>query len=380
MTFLVVAGEASGDEHGARLLASLSRSLPASRFVGIGGPAMEREGLEALHSISELSVMGFVEVIPKLTKVFSILRDVASWAERERPTAAILIDAPDFNLRLARELRHLGIPIFYLVAPMAWAWREGRVRALRDLDGLFCIYPFEEDWFRRRNVPAAFVGNPLLEDPLLHEPPDRSRCREALGLASAGEVVALLPGSRPGEIRRILPTLLQAAERLAEARGGVRFVLPLAGSDARREVESLLPPGSLPLRLVEGRATEALRAADAAVVCSGTATLQAALVHCPTVLVYRAHPLSMALVKWLVRLSHAGIVNILLGREVVPELLQEACTAEGIVRALVPLLDGGTEREEMLEAFQDLRRDLGGPGFAGRAADAIVSALPQRLT
>lgn len=376
MHFLIVAGEASGDRHGARLMRALRARCPEARFSGVGGEAMAEAGLRTLHDLSSLSVMGFVEVLPKLAGILRILGDLARWAEKERPDAAILLDAPDFNLRLVRELRHLGIPVIYVIAPMVWAWRESRVRALRDLEGLLCIYPFEEAWFRKRGVPATFVGNPLLDDPILRELPAQASCREALGLPGAERLVALLPGSRRAEIRSLLPILLATAELLSARHEGLRFVVPAASEEARGEIEAQLGGGpALPLELVEGRTTEVLRAADAALVCSGTATLQAALALCPQVMVYRAHPVSMFIAKRLVRLPHACIVNILLGKTAVPEFLQGALRPEILADAISSLLSEGEPRDSMLQDFRALRTEMMGPGFGERAATEILARL-----
>lgn len=380
MRILVSAGEASGDRNGAQVLRALRARVPGAEFVGLGGEAMAAEGLSRLHDVSELSVMGFVEVLPRLAGILRILGNLVRWAERNRPDAAILLDAPDFNLRLARELRHLGIPIFYVIAPMAWAWRESRVRMLRDLDALLCIYPFEEEWFSRRGVPARYVGNPLLDDPVLAELPDRHACRRRLGFPEEGRIVALLPGSRTAEICGVLGDLLGAAEILAGEFPGVRFALPLAHPRFRPTIEAALAGHpSLQVEIFEGRTSEVLRAADAAAVCSGTATLQAALALCPEVMVYRAHPVSVFVARRLVRLSHACIVNILLGKPAVPELLQEALRPETLAGALSPLLSEGGPRERMLRDLSALRAQLGGPGFGDRAAAEILSRLADRV-
>lgn len=376
MKILIVAGEASGDRHGARLMHAIQARSPQTRFFGVGGEAMAKAGLEVLHDISALSVMGFVEVLPKLAGAVRILGELSRWAERERPDAAILLDAPDFNLRLARELGHLGIPIFYAIAPMVWAWRESRIRALRDLEALLCIYPFEEAWFRERGVPATYVGSPLLDDPILRELPAKERCRERLGLAAVGRMVALLPGSRRAEIRTLFGALLETAQRLSDQFEDLRFVVPAASREAWAEIEgSLKGNRGIPIELVEGRTTEVLRAADAAIVCSGTATLQAALALCPQVMVYRAHPLSMFLARRLVRVPYACIVNLLLGRSLVPEFLQGALQPEALADALAPLLSGGGSRDSMLQGYQSLRDEMMGPSFGERAAAEILARL-----
>lgn len=367
-TFLIVAGEASGDLHGAKVMRELRRRIPGVRFVGVGGEAMEAEGLDLLFHVRELSVMGFVEVIPKLGRVLSMLGRLRRHAETERPDAAILIDAPDFNLRLARDLQLLEIPVAYLIAPMVWAWRRSRVRELRRLDRLLCIYPFEEPWFRERGVPAVYVGNPLMDDPLLADLPDKRSARKALGLPEEGEIVALLPGSRRAELTRLLPVLVETAQRLKALRPEAMPVLPLAPGLDRAEVEAAVG-GTI--RIQEGRATELLSAADAAAVCSGTATLQAALALCPSVVIYKGNPLSFAIAKRIVDLTHASIANLLADEPFLPELLQDDCSAEAIVDALGPLLDGGAERERMLDAMRALRMRMGAGGASERAAAEI---------
>ncbi len=379
-TFLVVAGEASGDLHGARVIESLRRRVPDARFAGMGGPRMREAGLEPLYDAREISVMGFVEVVPKLFRILAVLAGLARWAAEHRPVAAVLIDVPDFNLRLAQRLKAHGVPVTFYVAPMAWAWRESRVKTLRArVDQLLCIYPFEETWFRERGVPAVYVGNPLLEDGHLATPPDREACRRLLGLDDRRPAVALLPGSRRSELHRVLPTMLRAAKVLLAQRPELQLVLPVASTLSRAEIEALCArEGGVRLTLVEGKTVEVLGAADAAVVCSGTATLEAALVGRPMVVVFRAGWISWAIAKVFVRLRDVAIVNILAGRRIVPELIQGAFTAAAVVRELVPLLASTEARERMVEELRRLRKALGGPGASDRVAGAVLDDLSAR--
>jgi lipid-A-disaccharide synthase len=361
------------------VIAQIAARVPDARFVGMGGPLMRAAGLESLYDANEIAVMGIVEVLPRVRRILAVLDGLAAWAVEQRPVAAVLIDIPDFNLRLAQRLQERGIPVAYYVAPMAWAWREGRVRTLRQrVDRLLCIYPFEEAWFRRRAVPATFVGNPVLEDPAIAGAPDRASARAALGLGDEERVVALLPGSRRGEVEKLLPTLLEAADRLAAARPGLRFVLPVASSLDRGYIEGHLA-GHAVRPLLCDAAGQALRAADVAAVCSGTATLEAALLGTPQVVVYRTSPANWAIVQLFVDVEHASIVNILAEREVVPELLQDDFTTAAVVEELGGLLDDAAARAAMTEAFATLRAELGGGGASVRAAEEVLALAAPRL-
>lgn len=374
-TFLLVAGEASADLHGSRLIEALARKHPGARFVGMGGPLMQAAGLEPLFDAREIAVMGFVEVLPKVVRILGVMESLARWAHANRPAAAILIDAPDFNLRLAARLQEVGIPISYYIAPMAWAWREGRVKTLRQrVDKLLVIYPFEEEWFRRRGVPAVFVGNPLFEDPRLLHAPTREEARRELGLAEDATVLALLPGSRKAEIARVLPDLVEAAERIAATRPGLKVVLPVAHTLDRKEIEAHFTGRGIRPLLVD-RTALALGAADAVAVCSGTATLETALAGRPMVVVFRGSPTSYRLAKLFVHLERYSIVNILAGKEVVPELIQDDFTAEALVQKLLPLLEDGPERRKMLADLAAIRADLGGPGASERAASEVLATV-----
>jgi lipid-A-disaccharide synthase len=374
LEILIVAGEASGDAHAGSLLRALRERLPQARFFGMGGPRMREAGLEALYDASEISVMGIGEVLPKLFRILGVLKGLARAAEQRRPALAILVDVPDLNLRLARRLKKLGIPVAYYISPMVWAWRPGRVRQIRQLvDEMLCILPFEEGWLREHGVPAQYVGNPVLDG--LPAPAPARELRQRLGLDPERTTIALLPGSRESEVARVLPTMIQAAEQLASKRPGLQVVLPVAPMLDRARLEARFQGSSLRPVLVEGRACEAVGASDAAIVCSGTATLEAGLMLRPFVVVYRVTLLTALVFKLFARIAHVSLVNLLAGRRLVPELLQHDFTAERVAREVGRWLDEPAARKTVVDGLSKVREALGPPGASIRAAEAVVSML-----
>jgi lipid-A-disaccharide synthase len=369
---LVVAGEASGDQHAADLVLALAARRSDLRFFGMGGPRLAAAGVELTHGAHEISVMGLVEVLPRIPRILGVLRALEAQARARRPACAILVDVPDFNLRLAPRLKALGIPVVWYVAPMVWAWRAGRTAALaRDVDRVLCILPFEERFLVERGVPATYVGSPVLDQVPPAGPP--GPFREALGLAPEGPLLALLPGSRPSELRRILPTLVEVGQEVRRRRPGTRLVVPVAPGLAPDAVRGPFEAAGLPVTVVEGRAPEVVGACDVAVVASGTATLEAGLMRRPLVAVYRLNALSHLIASRLIKVPHFCLVNLLAGREVVPELLQAAFTAPAVADALEPLWEGPA-RERCLAGLDAVRASLGPPGASARAA-ALVSEL-----
>lgn len=317
--------------------------------------------------------MGLVEVVPKLRRILQVMRGLRDEAARRRPAAAVLVDIPDFNLRLARQLKRLGIPVVYYVSPSVWAWRQGRVRQIAErVDRMLCILPFEEEFYRRRGVAASYVGSPVLEQ--VPPPAPAEEFRQRLGLDPARPTLALLPGSRMGEIRRILPAMARAARALSAERPGLQVAVPVAPSIESSAIAAAFEGSSLSPVLVAGRAPEVVGASDVAVVASGTATLEAGLMERPLVVVYRMAPPTFAVAKLVAKVPFASLVNLLLGRRVVPELLQGAMTPEAIARE-VNRLWAGPDRDEVVSSLRELRRVLGPAGAADRAAEAVLAAL-----
>lgn len=372
---LVVTGEASGDAHASELVAALQARRPDLRFFGMGGSKLAARGVELLYGAHEVSVMGITEVLPKIPRILQVLKGIAAAAAERRPVCAILVDIPDFNLRLARKLKALGVPVAYYVSPMIWAWRRGRVKVIRRLvDRMLCILPFEEDFYRESGVDARYVGSPVVEQ--VPAPASAVEFRQRLGLAADAPTLALLPGSRMSEIRRLLPTMVSAAKQLAAERPGLQIVVPVAPTIPRQEVVSRFEGSGLSPRLVDGHAPEVVGASDAAIVASGTAVLEAGLMQRPLVVVYRVSLITYLVGRLMLKVAHVALVNLLAGRRLVPELLQGDMTPERIAAEIRRVWDPGPPREEMLRGLEEVRGRLGGPGAADRAAEAVLELLP----
>ncbi|NOJ82665.1 MULTISPECIES: lipid-A-disaccharide synthase [Myxococcus] len=372
---LVVAGEASGDTHAAELVAALRARRPDLTFFGMGGARLAAQGVELLFDAREVSVMGITEVLPRIPRILQILKGLAEAAAERKPDVAILVDIPDFNLRLAKKLKALGVPVAYYVSPMIWAWRRGRVRTIKRLvDRMLCILPFEEDFYREAGVSARYVGSPVVEQ--VPSPDTATAFRERLGLAKDAPTLALLPGSRMGEIRRLLPDMVEAAKRLSAERPGLQVVVPLAPTIDREEITSRFEGSGVTPILVEGRAPEVVGASDAAVVASGTAVLEAGLMQRPLVVVYRVSLITYWVGRLMLKVAFVSLINLLAGRRVVPELLQGEMTPERIAEEVRRVWIPGAPREEMLQGLAEMRGRLGETGAATRAAESVLELLP----
>ncbi len=368
----LVAGESSGDILGAGLMQALKARHPDVQFIGVGGARMEAEGLRSYFPLERLAVMGLVEVLGRLPELLARRRQLLRDLLEARPDVFIGIDAPDFNLDLELRLRRTGIRTVHYVSPSVWAWRQKRVFKIRDAcDLMLTLFPFEAKFYEEHRVPVRFVGHPLADTiPLQTE---REPARQALGLPAQGMVVALLPGSRGGEVARLGELFLAAAERLRAMRPGVHFVLPCASPERRTQLEAMLAGRDLPLTLVDGRSHEALAACDAVLIASGTATLEALLFKRPMVVAYSVAPLTFRILKRLVRSPYVALPNLLAQRLLVPELLQEAATPEALAQALSPLLDNG---DVQTEDFDRIHRTLRCEA-SSQAADAVLGLIGQ---
>lgn len=373
-SILISAGEASGDAHGARLIEALRPLLPQTEFFGVGGAQLRAGGCETVVDARDVCVVGLVEVLSHLPKIYREFHRLLSETDRRRPDAAILIDFPDFNFRLARQLHARGIPVYYYISPQLWAWRAGRVKLVeRYVRKMLVIFPFEEQFYRERGVDAVYTGHPLAD--VAAPEVNREAFAARYGLDPAKPWVALLPGSRRREVSLNLPEMLATAEKL---RDDCQFILPVANTLHRAEMEAAVAQARAGRMVLTEDARSALVHARAGIVASGTATLEAALLGTPFVMVYRVTPLTYALGKHLVKVPHFGIVNLILGRRVVPEFVQSDFAAVRVEAEVRRLLADGPERRTQLEAFAELRHKLSEGGAvpaAQRAARVIAESL-----
>jgi len=368
---MLVTGEASGDAHGAALARELKKLIPKAGLFGMGGQAMAKAGVEILFDAAKISVMGGIEVIARLPVIFSALRLLKNALRTRRPALLILIDLPDFNLRLAKLAKNLGIPVLYYITPQVWAWRSGRVKTMRErADQLAVILPFEEAFFRARGVAAHYVGHPLLD----HEPsrlnPEELRSR--LGIAKNALCVGLLPGSRQREIKSLLPVFLQAAALLKQRHPGeLVFLLPRASTISESDLDAAglrQYRDILNIHVVTEDHHALMACCRAAIAASGTVTLELALTDTPMVVCYKLAPISYFLGKILIHVPFFSLVNLIAEKKVAPELLQGQVSAETIATSLLPLLNDGPARREMLSGLALVRARLGAPGASARVA------------
>ncbi|AJP50936.1 MULTISPECIES: lipid-A-disaccharide synthase [Pseudomonas] len=365
----LVAGEASGDILGAGLMRALKAQHPAVEFIGVGGPLMQAEGLTSYFPMERLSVMGLVEVLGRLRELLARRKLLIQTLIEEKPDVFIGIDAPDFTLNIELKLRQAGIKTVHYVSPSVWAWRQKRVLKIREgCDLMLTLLPFEARFYEEKGVPVRFVGHTLADAIPLQA--DRAAARAELGLPD-GPLVALMPGSRGGEVGRLASVFFDAAERLLALKPGVRFVLPCASPQRRAQIETLLEGRNLPLTLLDGQSHLALAACDAVLIASGTATLEALLYKRPMVVAYRLAPLTFWILKRMVKSPYISLPNLLAQRLLVPELLQDDATPEALAQTLLPLIDGG---EEQTRGFDDIHRILRRDA-SNQAADAVLTLI-----
>ncbi len=370
---MLVVGEASGDAYGAQLVEALHRCDAALKIYGVAGEQLQRTRFETLFSVAKLTGMGLVELVGNLGNLWRAYALLKEALQQRRPNLLVLIDFPDFNLRLAKLAKSLQIPVLYYVSPQIWAWRKGRVRQIaRWVDHMAVIFPFEAAFYERHGVKATFVGHPLLET--VRAGGDRAATVSKMGLDPAKPTIALLPGSRHGEVSRHLPVMRDAAVRLAEERG-IQFFCVCASTIDAAEVAATLEHPTIRVPVVTSDRYEAIHAADLVWAASGTATLETALLGRPMIIVYRVSWLTFMIARWLVRVDHIGMVNLIAGERLVPELVQNDVNAARIAAESRILLDDAQLRCGITAKLAKLRERLGRPGAADRVADLALSMI-----
>lgn len=359
LTVALVAGETSGDILGAGLIRALKAKMPDARFVGVAGPRMQAEGCEAWYEMEELAVMGIVEVLGRLRRLLHIRADLTRRFGELQPDVFVGIDAPDFNITLEGKLKQRGIKTIHYVSPSVWAWRQKRVFKIgRATNLVLAFLPFEKAFYDRFNVPCRFIGHTMADAMQLD--PDKNGARDTLGIAHDARCLALLPGSRGAEVEMLSADFLKTAQLLRARFPHLEVLVPLVNRQRREQFERILAEVApdLPVRLLDGHAREAMIASDAALLASGTAALECMLAKCPMVVGYRMKPFTFWLAKRLVKTDYVSLPNLLAGRELVTELLQEECEPQRLAQALTPLLEESETRHQMHDIFRQLHQQI----------------------
>jgi len=374
MKILTVAGEFSGDAHGGEILVHLKKILPDLEITGIGGDTMVAAGMKMLLHISQLQARGLLEVVRHLPKHFRLLKDLDRLLDRERPDALLLIDYPGFNLRLARVAKRKGIPVLYYSSPQLWAWRGGRMRMVqRWVDRIIVLFPFEETLYTSVGVDAVFLGHPLVG--VEADAKSVQALRKKLGNAKKEPIIAVMPGSRPSELERNFPSMLQSIALIRESGFKGRFVVPLAPTLTVDRAKRHMEKTGIEIEILEDAFLPLLKVADFGLVASGTATLQVGMAGIPFIVVYRVSQFTYRVAKWFAYIKHISIVNILAGREIVPELLQHKFTPERLCEIFLRIVNNEKRLQEMKKDLKAVKDSLGKPGAYKRAADEIAKFL-----
>ena len=373
-TILICAGEASGDLHGANLVQAMRQNNPHLVFYGMGGDRLAAAGVELYAHASDMAVVGLTEVFAKLGTILRVLSRLKASLKTRRPDLVILIDYPDFNFSLARAAKKRGVKVFYYISPQVWAWRKGRIKTIRRVvDRMAVILPFEEDLYRQAQVDATFVGHPLLDS--IQTRYDRREALAHFGLQEGKTTIALLPGSRKSEVDRLLPVMAETARRIASLLPRVQFVLPLAETLKKGDVEAILSHHDIVIEVLTGATSDVIAVSDLAIVTSGTATLETALLETPLIVVYKMSPLSYLLGRLFVDVDQIGLVNIIGGKTIAPEFIQGAATPERLTEAAMALLTDKKRYQAVKQDLAAIKHKLGERGAAARTAALALEML-----
>lgn len=365
------AGEASGDLHGANLARAILQQSPDAYLFGLGGPKMEQAGVKLTHHMEDYAVMGFWEVLVNLRRLFRLRDELVHIMEIERPDILVLIDYPDFNWRLASKAKELGIKIFSFIPPSAWAWRKGRARKVAQLaDRIVAIFPFEMEVYRQAGAHISFEGNPLVE--LVKPAMSKAEAEAYFKMDPQNDNIVLLPGSRKQELAKLLLPMLEGAQAIALERPRARFYLPIAPGIKREEIEAITRRFNLPLMITTDYTYDLMANADLAIATSGTVTLEASLLGLPCIVLYKMSAVTYRIAQWFVKIPFFSLPNIIAGRQIIPELLQDAVTPSNILKYARRMYQDSPERPQILQDLSGIRKSLGERNVASRVAKIIL--------
>ena len=371
---MIVAGEASGDLHGGNLVQAMHKIDPEIRFYGVGGGNLKEAGAELIADAADMAVVGLTEVVSKLGMILKVMAQLKASLKKDKPDLVILIDYPDFNLPIAKAAKKYGIKVFYYISPQVWAWRQGRIGKIKKVvDKMAVILPFEADLYREAGVDVTFVGHPLLDVVRTKYP--RKEALRRFNLREDATTVGILPGSRESEVTRLLPVMLGAAEIIDKEIGPVQFVLPLAATLDIAFVSQIIARYSVPVRLIPNEVYDVIGCADIAMVASGTATLETALMETPMVIIYKVSAPSYYVGKMVINVDHIGLVNIIAGKTVVPELIQFEASPEKIAAMVMDIITDSKRMADIKTELSKIRDMLGSPGAAERTARLAFEML-----
>jgi lipid-A-disaccharide synthase len=372
--FLIIAGEASGDLHGGKLVQSLLDIYPKAQFTGMGGARMHKAGVDILFGIERMGAVGLVEIFSNFGHYFGVYRALMKEIASRKYTAVILIDYPTLNLRLAHQSRKYDCPVYYFISPQVWAWRKGRIKNIRkSVHKMFVILPFEEKMYREAGVDAEFLGHPFIE--MVHPTRTREESLVKFSLDSKIKTVGLLPGSRMNEVTSLLDEMLRAADKIKKELGSCQFLLPVAESIDTALIQQKLGSNLLDIKLVQGETYDVMNTCDTLIIASGSATLEAGIIGCPMVIVYKLNPLTYWLALMLINTPYYGLVNIVAGEGVAPELIQGNVNADNIAVETLKLLKNPEHCREVRDRLLLVRKNLGSPGVMKAVASSMADSL-----
>jgi len=371
---LVVAGEASGDLHASHLVKAMLEMEPGLQFYAMGGEKLKEAGALILSDISELSVMGITEVVSHLGRIYRVFKRLEKFLKNDQPDLIILIDYPDFNLRLAKAAKRYNIPVLYYISPQIWAWRTSRIKKIGKLvNKMIVVFPFELSLYEIEGIDVSFVGHPLLD--IVKVEKSREENIKRFGLDEQKITIGLMPGSRLSEAKKILPPMIESAQQLSRQFGNLQFILPVAPGLKKEEIVRLTEDTDLTITIADDSIYEVIDISYLVIVASGTATLETALLSTPMVIIYKMSPLTYLVGRKLVKVDHIGMANIIAGKKVVPELIQNEATAERITHEATRMLEDSLYHQSICEELASTNKKLGKPGASKRAAKIALKML-----